>query len=125
MNEIILFALLGLGTGAVTAGLAISVVVTFRGSGIINLAAGAVAMVAAYAFWAFDSGFFHVTLGTVPAQRDTTLVVARGTHTDWAQLVSRALGTARVEAHADSSRDVDVSVYLGSTWRPPTQPFYP
>ena len=32
MNEIILFALLGLGTGAVTAGLAISVVVTFRGS---------------------------------------------------------------------------------------------
>ena len=67
MNDIILFALLGLGAGAVTAGLAISVVVTFRGSGIINLATGAVAMVAAYAFWAFDSGFFHVTLGTAPA----------------------------------------------------------
>ena len=72
-----------------------------------------------------DRGFDVVTLGTVPAQRDTTLVVARGTHADWAQLVSRALGSARVEAHADSSRDVDVSVYLGSTWRPPTQPFYP
>ena len=54
MNEIILFALLGLGTGAVIAGLAISVVVTFRGSGIINLATGAVAMVAAYAFWALQ-----------------------------------------------------------------------
>ena len=67
MNEIILFALLGLGTGAVTAGLAISVVVTFRGSGIINLATGAVAMVAAYAFWAFKSGYFHLTLGTAAA----------------------------------------------------------
>src|SRR5262245_26434297 len=67
MNEIILFALLGLGTGAVIAGVAIAVVVTFRGSGIINLATGAVAMVAAYAFWAFKSDYFHFTLGTVAA----------------------------------------------------------
>ena len=93
MNEIILFALLGLGTGAVTAGLAISVVVTFRGSGIINLAAGAVAMVAAYAFWAFDSGFFHVTLGTVPAVIVTVAVaVAVGVLSEF--LVFRPLRTS-------------------------------
>jgi len=93
VNEIILFALLGLGTGAVTAGLAISVVVTFRGSGIINLAAGAVAMVAAYAFWAFDSGFFHVTLGTVPAVIVTVAVaVAVGVLSEY--LVFRPLRTS-------------------------------
>jgi branched-chain amino acid transport system permease protein len=93
VNEIILFALLGLGTGAVTAGLAISVVVTFRGSGIINLAAGAVAMVAAYAFWAFDSGFFHVTLGIVPAVILTVAVaVAVGVISEF--LVFRPLRTS-------------------------------
>jgi LytR cell envelope-related transcriptional attenuator len=72
-----------------------------------------------------DQGFDVVTLGTATALRDTTLVVGRGTHIDWARLVSRALGLARVQAGTDSSRDVDVSVYLGSTWRPPAQPFYP
>ena len=93
MNEIILFALLGLGTGAVIAGLAISVVVTFRGSGIINLAAGAVAMVAAYAFWALKSDFFHVTLGTAPAVIVTIAVaVAVGVLTEF--VVFRPLRTS-------------------------------
>lgn len=67
MKELLLFALLGLGTGAVIAGMAASVVVSYRGSGIINLAIGGVAMVAAYAFWAFKNGFFNFTLSTVPA----------------------------------------------------------
>jgi branched-chain amino acid transport system permease protein len=77
MNDLILFALLGLGTGAVVAGLAIAVVVTFRGSGIINLATGAVAMVAAYAFWAFKTDYFHITLGT-PLAFVATVLVAIG-----------------------------------------------
>ena len=67
MKDIILFTLLGLGGGAVIAGIAMAVVVTHRGSGIINLATGAIAMVSAYGFWALKSGFFHVTFGTVPA----------------------------------------------------------
>ena len=93
MNQIILFALLGLGTGAVTAGIALSVVVTYRGSGIINLAAGAVAMVAAYTFWAFKSDFFHVSLGTVPAFVVTVAVaVAVGALTEL--LVFRPLRTS-------------------------------
>ena len=49
MKDIALFVLLGLGAGAVIAGIAMAVVVTYIGSGIINLATGAVAMVAAYA----------------------------------------------------------------------------
>ena len=94
VNEIVLFALLGLGTGAVIAGLAISVVVTFRGSGIINLATGgAVAMVAAYAFWGFRSGYFHLTLGTPLAVIATIAVaVAVGVLTEF--VVFRPLRTS-------------------------------
>ncbi|HEY4611342.1 MAG TPA: hypothetical protein VIH06_19150, partial [Ilumatobacteraceae bacterium] len=66
MNTL-LFALLGLGAGAVIAGLAVSVVIAYRGSGIINLAIGGLSMVAAYTFWALKHDFFHVTLGTIPA----------------------------------------------------------
>jgi branched-chain amino acid transport system permease protein len=64
MDQLLLFGLLGLGSGALIAGIAISLVVMYRGSGIINLATGAVAMVAAYAFWAFRTGEFGPTFGT-------------------------------------------------------------
>ena len=93
MEQIALFALLGLGTGAIIAGISISAVVTYRGSGIINLATGAVAMVAAYAYWAFKSDFFHITLGTVPAFVATIAVaIALGVVTEL--LVFRPLRTA-------------------------------
>ena len=67
MEEVVLYALLGLGTGAIIAGLALALVLAYRGSGIINLATGAVAMVAGYVFWSLKSDFFRFTLGTVPA----------------------------------------------------------
>jgi branched-chain amino acid transport system permease protein len=67
MHQVILFVLLGLGTGALTAGLALSLVTTYRGSGIINLSVGAVAMVSGYAFWAFNGGEISPGLGTVPS----------------------------------------------------------
>jgi branched-chain amino acid transport system permease protein len=51
MDQIILFALLGLGTGALIAGIGLGVVLTYRGSGVINLATGAMAMAAGYAFY--------------------------------------------------------------------------
>jgi branched-chain amino acid transport system permease protein len=51
MQNVLLFALLGLGTGALIAGLGLSVVLTYRGSGVINLAAGSVAMLAGYIYW--------------------------------------------------------------------------
>ncbi|MGZ4672494.1 MAG: ABC transporter permease subunit, partial [Ilumatobacteraceae bacterium] len=74
MKDIALFVLLGLGAGAVIAGIAMAVVVTYSGSGIINLATGAVSMVAAYTFWALKSGYFHFTLATPPAVAVTILV---------------------------------------------------
>ena len=74
MKDIALFVLLGLGAGAVIAGIAMAVVVTYIGSGIINLATGAVAMVAAYAFWALKSDYFGFTLATTPAIAVTIVV---------------------------------------------------
>jgi len=51
VDQVILFALLGLGTGALIAGIGLGVVLTYRGSGVINVATGAVAMAAGYAFY--------------------------------------------------------------------------
>jgi branched-chain amino acid transport system permease protein len=51
MDQIVLFALLGLGTGALIAGIGLGVVLTYRGSGVINVATGAEAMAAGYAFY--------------------------------------------------------------------------
>ena len=56
MEEILLFIVLGLGSGALIAGISLGVVLTYRGSGIINLSVGAMAMLGGYAFWALTSG---------------------------------------------------------------------
>jgi hypothetical protein len=72
-----------------------------------------------------DAGFDVVRLTTDTLQRDSTLVLDRSGHADWAQLVARALGAGRVVSRPDSSRYLDVSVLLGRDWRPPAKPFYP
>jgi branched-chain amino acid transport system permease protein len=55
MDQIVLFALLGLGTGALIAGIGLGVVLTYRGSGVINVATGAMAMAAGYAFYSLKT----------------------------------------------------------------------
>jgi branched-chain amino acid transport system permease protein len=79
MQDIILFVLLGLGPGALIAGIALAVVLTYRGSGIINLATGGIAMIAGYAYWSLKTGEFGTELDTAPALVATLLVtVAAG-----------------------------------------------
>ncbi|HTW02065.1 MAG TPA: branched-chain amino acid ABC transporter permease/ATP-binding protein [Streptosporangiaceae bacterium] len=56
MEEVLLFVLLGLGSGALIAGLALAVVLTYRGSGIINLSTGGMAMLGGYAYWSLNTG---------------------------------------------------------------------
>ena len=73
MQQILLFSLLGLGSGALIAGIALGVVLTYRGSGIINLATGGVAMFAGYAFWALTTDLLH--LSTVPALLISLVIV--------------------------------------------------
>ena len=72
-----------------------------------------------------DRGFDVVNVGTSRDTRDSTLVLDRSGHPEWAQLVAKALGGARVDQAPDSSRYLDVTVLVGATWRPPTEPFYP
>ena len=67
MQQILLFILLGLGSGALIAGIALGVVLTYRGSGVINLATGGMAMLAGYAFWALRTDQLGVHLATTPA----------------------------------------------------------
>ena len=56
MEQILLFAVLGLGTGALIAGLGLGLVATYRGSGTINIATGAIAMFGAYIFYGLRVG---------------------------------------------------------------------
>jgi hypothetical protein len=72
-----------------------------------------------------DQGFDVVEVGTTSATRDTTLVLDRSRHPDWARNVATSLGMARIETRPDTSRYLDVTVLIGSSWRPPAQPFYP
>ncbi len=72
-----------------------------------------------------DRGFDVVATGTSGEALDSTLVLDRSNHPEWATLVARSLGNARVEARPDSSRYLDVTVLLGTSWRPPAEPFYP
>jgi branched-chain amino acid transport system permease protein len=75
VDQYILFALLGLASGALIAGIALGVVLAYRGSGIINLAVGAVSMVAGYSFWSLRTGFFGPEVPTALALVITLAVV--------------------------------------------------
>lgn len=72
-----------------------------------------------------DAGFDVVRFTNDPVRRDSTLVLARSGNDQWAALVARALGGARVESRPDTSRYLDVTVLLGADWRPPSKPFHP
>lgn len=72
-----------------------------------------------------DKGFDVVEIGNASEQLDTTLVLDRSNHPDWARQVAAELGVARVESRPDSSRYLDVTVLVGASWSPPTKPFYP
>jgi branched-chain amino acid transport system permease protein len=74
MDQVLLFALLGLGSGALIAGIALAVVLTYRGSGIINIATGGVAMLAGYSFWSLKTGEYGTEFGTAPALLITLVV---------------------------------------------------
>src|SRR5690606_35283082 len=65
MNEYLLFLVLGIGTGALYAALAQGVLVAYRGSGVVNLAQGAVAMYGAYTYDALH-GTGELVLPPIP-----------------------------------------------------------
>jgi branched-chain amino acid transport system permease protein len=75
IEQILLFAMLGLGTGALIAGIALGVVLFYRGSGVINLATGGIAMFAGYTYWSLRTGLFGADIPTVPALVITFAVI--------------------------------------------------
>jgi hypothetical protein len=72
-----------------------------------------------------DHGFDVVDIGTNREKLDSTLVLDRSNHPDWAQRVANAMDRARTLSRPDTSRYVDVTVLIGGDWRPPGQPFHP
>lgn len=72
-----------------------------------------------------DRGFDVVEIGTDATRRDSTLVLDRSGHPEWAGLVARALGGAPVLQRPDSSRYLDVTVLLGASWRPSAEALHP
>jgi branched-subunit amino acid ABC-type transport system permease component len=75
IQQIWQFALLGLGVGALIAGIAVAVVLFYRGSGVINLASGGIAMFAGYTYWALRTGLFGPDIATAPALVITLAVI--------------------------------------------------
>jgi hypothetical protein len=71
-----------------------------------------------------DRGFDVVEIGTERETRDSTLVLDRSGHPEWAELVAEVMG-GRVESRPDSSRYLDVTVLIGASWRPPPESFHP
>ncbi len=76
-------------------------------------------------FFLRDQGFDVLRYGSGSPPRDSSQVVDRSGHREWAELVGKALGVSRVVVDVDSTRYLDVSVLLGRDWRPPAKPFYP
>jgi hypothetical protein len=72
-----------------------------------------------------DQGFDVVEMGTTSPTIDTTLVLDRSGHPDWAAAAAKVIQPSRAVARPDSSRYLDVTVLLGRTWRPPAQPLDP
>ena len=84
MQQILLFILLGLGSGALIAGIALAVVLTYRGSGIINLSTGAIAMLGGYAFWALNAGKLTTLPTAVALPLSLLFVLMVGAITEYA-----------------------------------------
>ena len=72
-----------------------------------------------------DRGFDVVELGTVGPTMDTTLVLDLSGHPAWADAVAKVMAPAHTRARRDSSRYLDIAVLVGSSWRPPAEPFDP
>jgi hypothetical protein len=72
-----------------------------------------------------DRGFDVVDIGNVSPTIDTTIVLDLSGHPAWADAAAKVMAPARTRARTDSSRYLDVTVLIGSSWRPPAEPLHP
>jgi hypothetical protein len=76
--------------------------------------------------WLRDFGYDVVDFDSAPkmALTETRIEVHTG-HDAWAERVRKALGVGRVVTRPDTSRYVDLTVFVGSDWQPPAEPLRP
>ncbi len=72
-----------------------------------------------------DRGCDVVEIGTVGPTIDTTVVLDLSGHPAWADAAAKVMAPARTRVRADSSRYLDITVLIGSTWSPPAETLYP
>jgi hypothetical protein len=72
-----------------------------------------------------DLGFDVVSSGNSSEKLDSTVVIIRSGRPEWAELAAQALGGARIETRPDTSRYLDLTILLGTSWRPPLETFHP
>jgi hypothetical protein len=72
-----------------------------------------------------DLGFDVVFSGNSTEKLDSTLIIIRSGRPEWAELAAKALGGARIETRPDTSRYLDLTILLGTSWRPPLETFHP
>jgi hypothetical protein len=72
-----------------------------------------------------DAGFDVVKFAGEGPARDSTTVLDRTGHPEWARMASEALGGAPVESRPDSTRYVDLTILVGKWVRTPPEAFYP
>ena len=68
MSDYLFFALLGTGAGAIIAALALGLVITHEGSGVVNLAHGAMATWVAYVYADLRRGAYPFPIPGLPAR---------------------------------------------------------
>ena len=84
--------LLGLGSGGVYAALALALVLTYRSSGVVNFATGAIALFAAYEYAALRDGEILVPVPGLPESIDLGRELGLGPAMGVALVLTAALG---------------------------------
>lgn len=92
MTEHLVFLILGLGAGAVYAALAMALVVTYRSSGVVNFATGAIALYVAYTYAFLRQGEFLVPIPGVGPTVDIGAPLTMSSSIAIALVVAAVLG---------------------------------
>lgn len=74
-----------------------------------------------------DLGYDVVDYGTESLdRREVTTIVVHTGQTEWARRLARGIGADSIEPSTDTLRYVDLTVLIGTDWKPPaSQPFRP
>ncbi|MCU1500956.1 MAG: Polyamine-transporting ATPase [Ilumatobacteraceae bacterium] len=135
MSQYVLFFVLGLGTGAVYAGLSMGIVLTYQGAGVINFAAAAMATMALYVFNDLRAGRLTLpvpwlrsfAVGPLPTwmQIGVALLVAAALGALVELAVSRPLRSAPVVAKVVASIGVTTTLQAAAVLKYGSEPRLP